>query len=375
MPQKLFQLSFSPASAQCFPTGNRPATSGEYDHSLLPAIVEASEDAIFSKTLDGIITTWNPAAKRMFGYTAAEIIGKPKTTLFPTDRLHEEEAILEHVRQGIPTDHFETIRLHKDGTPIDVSVTISPIKDAAGQIVAASAILRDIAERKRINRELQESEVRFRFLADHAPVFLWQADAEGGCMYVNQPWLDYTGRTMGQEAGNGWSENLHPDDLDAAFETFSVAFRLRQPYRSEYRLRRHDGEYRWHQDTGVPYYTPDGTFLGYIGSVVDIHERKQEEEQATLFASVVAEVLNAVVITDTQERIVYVNQAFERICGYALAELYGRHPADVLHGPETDADTRTRIRAAIDAQEPTTKMGRPTGSRRTLPRYGTGRAR
>ncbi len=128
----------------------------EHDHLLLSAIIQASDDAILSKTLDGIITSWNPAAERMFGYTAEEIIGKPKTVLFPPELLQEEEVILDRLRRGISTDHFETVRLHKDGTPIQVSVTISPVRDRTGRVIGASTIARDITETCRLRRLLQE---------------------------------------------------------------------------------------------------------------------------------------------------------------------------------------------------------------------------
>jgi PAS domain S-box-containing protein len=128
----------------------------------LASIVDSSDDAIISKTLDGIITTWNPAAERMLGYAAEEVIGKPKTILFPPDRLDEEEVILKRLREGISTDRFETVRIRKDGVPLHVSLTISPIKDANGQITGASTIARDITEEKQQQRELAALAVRLR---------------------------------------------------------------------------------------------------------------------------------------------------------------------------------------------------------------------
>lgn len=121
----------------------------EIAQQRLAAIIESSDDAIIGKTLEGIITNWNPAAERMFGYAAAEIIGKPKTTLFPPDRLSEEVEILDRLSKGIGTDHFESIRVRKDGTLLEVALTISPIRDGIGQIIGASTIARDITERKR----------------------------------------------------------------------------------------------------------------------------------------------------------------------------------------------------------------------------------
>ncbi len=117
-------------------------------NAWLAAIVEDSDDAILSKTLDSIILTWNAGAERLFGYTAEEAVGRPVTILIPEDRLSEEEHILSRLRAGERVDHFETVRRHKDGTLLDVSLTISPIRDAAGETVGASKIARDISELK-----------------------------------------------------------------------------------------------------------------------------------------------------------------------------------------------------------------------------------
>jgi PAS domain S-box-containing protein len=125
------------------------AQHGHNAAAFLAAIVESSDDAIVSKSLSGIITTWNKGAERLFGYTAAEAIGNPITIVIPPDRLDEEPAILARIQAGERVDHFETIRRHKDGTPIDISLTISPIRDGNGTIIGASKIARDISERKR----------------------------------------------------------------------------------------------------------------------------------------------------------------------------------------------------------------------------------
>jgi PAS domain S-box-containing protein len=124
--------------------------------ALLAAVVESSDDAIITKTLDGTITSWNASASRLLGYTAAEIIGQPVTVLIPLDRWDEERDIIQNLRAGNRIEHYETVRVTKDGRLIDVALSISPVRDQTGQIVGASKILRDITERKRIERELQE---------------------------------------------------------------------------------------------------------------------------------------------------------------------------------------------------------------------------
>ena len=423
------------------------------------AIVESSHDAIVAKTLDGVISAWNAAAERMFGYTEHEAIGQPITLIVPPDLHDEEHGILRRLRAGERVDHYETARVTKAGARIDVSLTISPLRDATGRIIGCSKIARDITKAKqaeaalrrseqRLAREvagaktlqsistrlisestpeslyaqilgaamelmasdcasvqmiaadhaslrllawrnfhpdsaafwewvevgagstcskalrdnervvvadieacefmvgtadqqeyrrsgiravqstplrsragrplgmlsthwrtphspteedfrffdvlarqaadlierslaeeaLRESDERFRFIANSAPVMIWMSDAEKQVTYLNQTWLDYTDWPVDAALGYRWVEILHPDDLERCRDLYEKAFELREPYRVEYRLRRHDGEYRWVLTVGVPRYDADGSFAGYIGTVVDIAERKLAEE-------------------------------------------------------------------------------------------------
>ncbi len=133
-------------------------------------------------------------------------------------------------------------------------------------------------EAEQLLSALRESEARFRSLADSSPVLIWMADTTTACVYFNKPWLDFTGRSLEAELGNGWATGVHPDDLDRCLEVYRSAFRARQPFRMEYRLKRADGVYRWLLDNGVPRWTPEGVFTGYIGSCVDIHELKMAQD-------------------------------------------------------------------------------------------------
>ncbi|WP_227967329.1 PAS domain-containing protein [Methylocystis sp. WRRC1] len=151
-------------------------------------------------------------------------------------------------------------------------------RDEAGAPSRAVGAHVDITERKQAEAALIESEHRFQQIADHTPALIWMSGAEKGCTYFNRTWLNFTGRALEQQLGDGWTACVHPNDLDRCLETYGSAFDARKPFEMEYRLRRHDGEYRWIRDIGVPRFTPEGEFLGYIGSGVDVTERRNAEE-------------------------------------------------------------------------------------------------
>lgn len=149
--------------------------------------------------------------------------------------------------------------------------------DAAGRPFRMIGVDRDVTERKQTEAALVESESRFRQMADTAPVLIWIAGTDKLCTYLNKPWLEFTGRTLEEESGNGWTECVHPQDFQHCLDTYLEAFDARRAFGMEYRLRRHDGEYRWFLDTGKPRYDGQNQFLGYIGSCIDITERKRSE--------------------------------------------------------------------------------------------------
>lgn len=246
---------------------------------LLAAIVASSDDAIISKNLDGIITSWNKSAERIFGYTPDEAIGQHITLIIPPERHAEESAILNRLRRGERVDHFHTVRRRKDGSHLDVSLTISPVRDSSGRVIGASKVARDITAEKQAEQALRESEQRFRVITDASPIMVWMSGTDKLCYYFNKGWLDFVGRTLEQELDNGWAENLHPEDFDRCLQIYVSNFDARRAFEMEYRMRHHTGQYRWILDRGVPRYAPDGTFEGYVGGCLDIHDQKEAAEK------------------------------------------------------------------------------------------------
>jgi PAS domain S-box-containing protein len=208
-------------------------------------------------------------------YLARE--GEFMERLHPDDRERLSKIIADAV-QGRTEYQAEYRVVRSDGAIRWLSDSGKFYFPANGNQPRALGIGVDITERKQAEFALRESEERFRLMSNTAPVLIWMADTDKLCTYFNQPWLDFTGRPLSAELGNGWADGVHAEDLGQCLETYTQAFDRREPFRMEYRLRASDGEYRWLLDIGVPRFNSDGSFAGYIGSCIDVTERKLADE-------------------------------------------------------------------------------------------------
>jgi PAS domain S-box-containing protein len=309
-------------------------------------LIEHSPDVIALLTPEGTVIYASPSIERVLGYTPQEYMANNGfANIHPGDI-----ASLAHTFQhmlAIPglvdTQQFRCF--HKDGTwrwaeatltnllhEPDVQAIVMNLRDITERKQAEEDELMALAQRKKERlvesaerKHAEESEQQFRLLADNAPVMIWTSGIDKLCTYFNAPWLAFTGRTMEQELGNGWAEGVYSADKQRCLDIYTSSFDARKPFSMDYRLRRFDGQYRWILDNGIPFYAPDGTFTGYIGSCIDITERRSLEQQLQYselkLRSLVEANILGVIVVDLDGRIYESNDCIAQILGYSTDEL------------------------------------------------------
>lgn len=244
---------------------------------LLSKAVESASDAIAITDCHGRSTYHNPAFIQLFGFSAAELATVGGLPILYRDPDIALEVFSTIFQEGSWQGEVEMLSYR--GIVRQIFLRTDAIQDATGEIIAFLGIYRDITDRKQAIDALAESEERFRTLADTAPVLIWLADPYGNYTFFNQTWLQFTGRTLEQEQGQGWMNQMHPEDFDHCLQEYLRAIEQEEAFRLLYRLRRSDGEYRWLLNTGVARKTPAGNLAGYIGCCIDISDRKELEEK------------------------------------------------------------------------------------------------
>jgi two-component system sensor histidine kinase/response regulator len=323
----------------------------ELTHARLAAVVASCPDPIIGETLDGIITDWNPAAERLYGYSAAEAIGLPLAILTPVGREHEVAEFLARIRRGESTEAVETVRRAKDGRLIDVSLTIFPVRNAAGEIIGASATTRDITERKmaeaalavahqesqdvleqisRLTLELSASEQKYRALVEQLPavVYLTAADEMETPIYFS-PYLEELVGISPEQAlrrppGETWLDYVHPDDRDRVSELNRRSDEEGLLFRAEYRTVRSDGSYIWIRENSVPIYDAEGQIVAYQGVLLDISDHIAAEEAQARLAAIVESADDAIASLTLDGIITSWNRGAEQLYGYHADEIVGK---------------------------------------------------
>ena len=334
---------------------------------LLASIVESSDDAIFSKTLDGTITTWNKAAEQIYGYQAGEIIGQPVSLLMPRDRANEMVEILERIRKGERVDHYETTRRTKDGATIVISLTVSPIHDSAGRIVGASAIARDITERERVQDQARYA----RSLIEASVDPLVTISPEGKITDVNEATIRVTGVARDELVGTDFSDYFtEPDEARAGYrQVFAQGLVTDYPLT----IRHTGGALTDVLYNASVYKDAAGNVLGAFAAARDVTAQKRAERESAETRTFLDNILQSstkysIIGKDLSRRILSWNEGAHRNYGYTAEEIIGRD-SSLLHAPEdvaSGAVDRLFTTAYQDAlAEGTFRRVRKDGSRFT----------
>lgn len=239
--------------------------------------------ALYSCDINGYITFYNDAAVNLWGrepqlgrdlWCGSWKINRPDGSSLALDTCPMAICL----REARPVYGEEIIVVRPNGELRYVLPHPQPVFDTSGKMIGAVNMLMDITELKRAEQAVRESEERFKTAANTAPVLIWMADENKNRYFFNRGWLEFTGRRPEQEVGSGWVHNVHPDDKDRLLNAYNSAFDNRQEYRTEYRLRRHDGQFRWILSHGIPRYSTEGIFEGFIGTCIDIQDKKMITE-------------------------------------------------------------------------------------------------
>jgi PAS domain S-box-containing protein len=249
-------------------------------------------------------------------------------SLYPDDRERAEREVQEAL-EGVKPFDTEFRVCWPNGEIHHIKAVAKVFRDETGKPVRMLGTNIDITEWKKAEDALRQQQEIYRAVADHGQALIWMSGLDKGCYYFNAPWLIFTGRTLEQEYGNGWAEGVHPDDFQRCLEIYVAAFDRRENFAMEYRLRRHDGIYRWIIDEGAPRYDSAGEFKGYVGHCFDVTERKEAEESLRFTRVSVEAASDAVFWLTSDAQITDVNEAACRSLGYTRDELLGMIVADI----------------------------------------------
>ncbi len=270
------------------------------ERDRMQVTLQSIGDGVIATDAQGNVTFANDCAAQLTGWPAADAVGRPLAKVFRTHDEQTRRTASIALEEGQQDATAGMMLVARDGTERAVESKVSAIRARGGSPGGFVLVFRDTTQARRARAALEESEARFRVMADQTPVPLWMSDPERRYVYLNRAWLAFTGRALDDELGDGWTAGIHPEDFGPRQAAFAEAFDARKSFTLEYRLRRHDGAYRWVLDHGAPRFDGDGTFAGYIGACLDITERKEalstlgifEQRKSAFLASLAHELRN-----------------------------------------------------------------------------------
>ena len=300
--------------------------------------------------LDRTIIRANAAFCRMLGYTELKLAATTWAELTHPDDLEPSQLVIEQLlRESGGCAKLEKRYIHRCGNVVWAHTRISLVRDSRGAPAFFVVHVEDLTEHKRAAEVLRETEDRFRIMADGCPAMMWVTDANGGNQFINRAYRVFCGVTNEQADGSKWHLLIHPDDAPEYIEAYQRAVREHAAFRAEVRLRNADGEWRWLVCSAEPRLSTGGEFLGHVGISLDISERKRmeeamraSEERSRMLASALQCADECISITDTADRVLYVNDAFSRTYGYQETELIGQH-IGILRSERTSKETQAEI--------------------------------
>jgi PAS domain S-box-containing protein len=324
--------------------------------SRLATIVESSDDAIIGKTLEGVITNWNKGAEKLYGYSAGEVLGQPISVLAPPERAEEVTQILARLKRGERLEHFESVRVRKDGSLVDVSLSIFPLTDSRGEVTGIASIARDVTERKRADQELHESEERYRSLVEAAPDVIYTVSAEDGSLTsLNPAFETLTGWSRAEWLGKPFVGMVHPDDLPVAVERFQKALRGEMHPPRELRVLCKSGEYLVGEFTSTQQ-VKDGKVVGQLAIARDITDRKRAEEalieERYLLHTLMDNLPDAVYFKDRESHFTRINKADVKLFGLS-------GPAQAVGKTDFDFFTTEHAQEAYNDEQQIIRTGQP----------------
>ncbi len=322
--------------------------------ALFASIVNSSDHAMMSKTLDLIITSWNHGAEKIFGYSANEIIGKSSLTLTPPDLQQEEVELTKKIIDGETVDNYKTLRVRKDGTVFNVLLTLSPIKNFEGIIIGASKILRDITEQELAEIKLsviRKEIANYVYALDQSSIVA-VTDQKGIIKYVNDNFLNISKYSREELIGQDHriiSSGYHSTSF---IKNLWVTIANGKIWKGELKNKAKDGSTYWVDTTIVPFLDNEGKPYQYMAIRTDITERKKKEQHLKLLESVITNTKDSILITEAEpfdepgQRILYANEAFTKMTGYTAEEVIGKTPR-ILQGPKSNRAELKRLGEAI----------------------------